>query len=145
MFSHILILPLISGLTAQIIKFFIKSNHTKFSIKNIVAYSGMPSGHSAIIISLATIIGLEEGFSSSLFAVSVVMAIIVIRDALGIRRYLGEHGKTLNILVKDLGNDNVLEAKYPHLLEHIGHTPLQVFIGSLMGLIISVIGYILLN
>ena len=105
----------------------------------------MPSGHSAIIISLATIIGLEEGFSSSLFAVSVVMAIIVIRDALGIRRYLGEHGKTLNILVKDLGNDNVLEAKYPHLLEHIGHTPLQVFIGSLMGLIISVIGYILLN
>lgn len=142
---HILILPLISALTAQMLKIFIKSNHTKLSFKNLVAYSGMPSGHSAIIISLATIIGLEEGISSPLFAMSVVLSIIIIRDALGIRRYLGEHGKTLNILVKDLANDNVLEQKYPHLLEHIGHTPLQVLIGSLIGFTISIIGYIILN
>lgn len=145
MFYHILILPLISGITAQIIKSLIRSNHTKFSIKSLVAYSGMPSGHSAIIISLATIIGLEEGFSSPLFAISVVLAIIIIRDALGIRRYLGEHGRILNVLVKDLENDNVLEKKYPHLLERIGHTPLQVIMGSLMGFTISVIGYLLLK
>lgn len=142
---QILLLPLLSGLTAQIIKFFIKSNKQKFSFKNILAYSGMPSGHSAIIISLATIIGLEEGFSSPLFAVCAVLAIIVIRDALGIRRYLGEHGRVLNVLVKDLGNDHVLDQKYPRLLEKIGHTPLQVLIGSLIGFFISLTGYLLIS
>lgn len=142
---QILLLPLISGITAQIIKFFIKSNKQKFSLNNILAYSGMPSGHSAIIISLATIIGLKEGLNSSLLAVCVVLAIIVIRDALGIRRYLGEHGRVLNILVKDLGNDHVLDQKYPRLLEKIGHTPLQVLVGSLIGFFISLIGYILFS
>jgi uncharacterized protein len=145
MFYHILFLPIIAGLAAQIIKFFIRSNHTKIRISNIAAYSGMPSGHSAMIISLAAIIGLEEGFSSSLFAISVILAIIVIRDALGIRRYLGEHGRVLNVLLKDLENDQVLEHKYPHLLERIGHTPLQVLAGSLLGLAVSVIGFYLLN
>ncbi|RLC38499.1 divergent PAP2 family protein, partial [Candidatus Falkowbacteria bacterium] len=98
---EILLLPLVAGLIAQLIKFFIRSNNKKFEFKNILAYSGMPSGHSAIVISLATIIGLKEGINSPLFAISIILAIIVIRDALGIRRYLGQHGKTLNILVKD--------------------------------------------
>lgn len=141
--SQILLLPLIAGAIAQIIKFFIKSNKQKFSYKNLLAYSGMPSGHSAIIISLATIIGLKEGFGSPLFAVCVVLAIIVIRDALGIRRYLGEHGRVLNVLVKDLGDDHVLDKKYPRLLEKIGHTPLQVLVGSLIGFFTSLLGYIL--
>lgn len=138
-----LLLPLVAGLIAQIIKSFIKSNEQTFSFKNIMAYSGMPSGHSAIIISLAAIIGLEQGLNSPLFAIAAILSIIVIRDALGIRRYLGEHGRMLNILVKDLDNDHVLEEKYPHLLERIGHTPMQVAIGALIGLLVSLIGYII--
>jgi acid phosphatase family membrane protein YuiD len=145
MFYHILLLPIAAGFAAQFIKFFIRSNHTKMKIKNLTAYSGMPSGHSAMIVSLATIIGLEEGYNSPLFAISIILAIIVIRDALGIRRYLGQHGKVLNILLKDLENDQVLEYKYPHLLERIGHTPLQVIAGSLLGFTISVIGFYLLK
>jgi len=115
--SYILLSPILAGLIAQTIKFFIKSNRQKVEFKNLLAYSGMPSGHSAMVTALASIIGLKEGWSSPLFAVSVILAVIVIRDALGIRRYLGKHGKILNILIKDLGDDKVLDESYPHLLE----------------------------
>jgi acid phosphatase family membrane protein YuiD len=141
MFNEILIIPLISILVAQSMKFFIKSNRQKFSFKRIASYSGMPSGHSSLVSSLVVIVALKEGVNSPLFAISFFLAIIIIRDALGIRRYLGEHGRTLNILVKDLKDDNVLEKKYPHLLEQIGHTPWQVVVGCLIGSVISIVGY----
>lgn len=139
----IIILPLASALIAQTLKMAINANHIKFSPKNLVAYSGMPSGHSALVISLATIIYLTQGLDSPIFALSIVMAILVIRDAVGLRRYLGEHGKILNMLVRDLDNDDVLEKRYPHLLEKIGHTPMQVLAGSIIGFAVSVIGYLL--
>ena len=138
----ILLLPLISGIIiVQIIKFLINIKKKKFSFKIFWAYSGMPSGHSAIVVSLVTITGLELGLSSPVFAFSVIFAIIIIRDALGLRRYLGQHGKTLNRLVKDLGEDEMLDESYPRLLEKIGHTPLQVLAGSLIGFLISIVGY----
>ncbi|MFH0923353.1 MAG: divergent PAP2 family protein [Candidatus Falkowbacteria bacterium] len=142
---QILLLPIMAGFITQIIKFLIKSNQQKFNFKNLLAYSGMPSGHSALIISLATIAGLSEGFHSPAFAVSAILSIIVIRDALGIRRYLGQHGRILNVLVKDLKNDQVLDQKYPHLLEKIGHTPAQVAVGSSIGFFVSLIGFWILN
>lgn len=142
---HILLLPLIAGIIAQSIKFFIKTDNGKFDIKNLFAYSGMPSGHGAIVVSLATIIGLEEGLTSPAFALSFILALIVIRDALGIRSYLGQHGKILNILVKDLSNDKVLDEQYPHLIEKIGHTPAQVIVGGLLGFLISLIGFLILK
>ena len=138
---QILLLPILAGFIAQVIKFLIKSNKQKFNFKNLLAYSGMPSGHSALIISLATITGLSQGFQSPIFAVSAVLSIIVIRDALGIRRYLGQHGRVLNALVKDLDDDKVLDEKYPRLLEKIGHTPAQVVAGSLIGFFVSLIGF----
>ena len=138
---QILLLPLAAGLLAQMCKFFIKSNRQKWDLKNITAYSGMPSGHSAMVVSLASIIGLTQGVQSPLFAVTAILAVIVIRDALGIRRYLGQHGHMLNVLVNDLKNDEVLDAKYPRLLEKIGHTPVQVMAGSLLGLAVSLAGY----
>lgn len=138
----ILLAPIISGAIAQVIKLIIRSNKQKFSFKNFLAYSGMPSGHTAMVISLAVITGLENGFHSSLFAITVILAIIVIRDALGIRRYLGQHGKTLNILVEDLREDKMLDEQYPHLLERIGHTPIQVLMGGIIGFFVSYIIYI---
>ncbi|HOZ56266.1 MAG: Divergent PAP2 family protein [Parcubacteria group bacterium ADurb.Bin316] len=137
----ILILPLIAGLIAQLAKFVIRSNKQKISLKNIVAYSGMPSGHSAIVVSLATIIGLEEGLNSPIFAITFILAFIIIRDALGLRRYLGEHGKILNVLVKDLKEDELLDNNYPRLLEKIGHTPGEVVVGSVIGFLVSLIGF----
>ena len=142
---QIIFLPLVAALITQLIKIFLDSNKLKWNLKNLVAYSGMPSGHSAIVVSLATIIGLTEGWESSLFALAFVFAIIVIRDALGIRKYLGEHGRILNKLVKDLKDDEMLDSKYPHLLEKIGHTPAQIIVGSLIGFIVSIVGYIVLK
>jgi uncharacterized protein len=138
---EILILPIVAAFIAQFSKFFIKNNQQKFNFKNILSYSGMPSGHSAMMISLATIVGLEEGIDSTIFAVTAIITAIIIRDALGLRRYLGEHGKILNVLVKDLKDDEVLDSRYPHLLEKIGHTPSQVIAGALIGFFVSLIGY----
>lgn len=137
----ILIIPFIALLVSQFIKFTIKSNNLKPTLKNLNVYSGMPSSHSALMVSLTVIIGLEMGFTDPLFSVCAIISVIIIRDALGIRQYLGQHGKILNILIKDLGNDKVLDEKYPHLLEKIGHTPLQVVVGSIIGLLVSVLGF----
>ncbi len=137
----IILLPLIAGSISQLCKIFIRKNKLSFKIKNFAAYSGMPSTHSAIVSSLALTTGLNDGFHSSVFAISLIFALVVIRDALGIRQYLGEHGRVINILLNDLSDDNVLEKKYPHLLERIGHTPLQVFVGFSIGVIVSLFGY----
>jgi uncharacterized protein len=140
-----LILPLIAMLIAQGSKSFIKSNHQKISLKNVLAYSGMPSGHSALVISLVTIVGLKSGWLSPIFAVSFVLAMIVIRDAIGLRRYLGEHSHIFNELVRDLKEepDKPLDRNYPHLLEKIGHTPAQVIVGGLIGFLVSLTGFII--
>lgn len=141
MLLPILIWPLVALTIAQLTKFFISSNRVKFSWRQIFAYSGMPSGHSAMVSALAGIVALYYGLDSPFFAIAVILAIIVIRDATGLRRYLGQHGRTLNILVKDLKEDDMLDAAYPTLLEKIGHTPIQVFFGILIGLMVSLLGF----
>ena len=141
----IILLPVLAGLIAQSIKFFIGSNNLKISFTSLTAYSGMPSGHSAIVISLTTIVGLKEGFNSSMFAICAIIAMLTIRDAVGLRQYLGQHGKTLNRLVRDLDDDKMLDSTYPHLLEKIGHTPFQVLMGGILGFIVSLVGFFILK
>lgn len=136
--------PVCAFILAQGTKVLIKSfNKKHLKLKDIFAYSDMPSGHTATVISLATIIGLKIGFSSPEFALSLVFASIVITDAVGLRNYLGQHGKTLNVLVKDLKEDDFLDNSYPKQLEHIGHTPMQVLIGALIGALVSITGFLL--
>ncbi|MFA5644571.1 MAG: divergent PAP2 family protein [Patescibacteria group bacterium] len=132
--------PFISAFLAQIIKIILVKKN-KMKIKDLIrlSYSGMPSGHSAFVISLATIIGLSEGFTSSLFALSLAFAVIIINDALRLRRYLGQQGAIINILIKDLKEDQFLDEKYPILRERIGHTIVEVIAGILLGLIIGIL------
>lgn len=137
-----LICPIVAFGLAQGIKIFIRSRQHRLTWRDILAYSDMPSGHTAVVISLVVILGLRSGLNSPIFAVAFVFASIVITDALGLRNYLGQHGKTLNILVKDLKEDEFLDQTYPKLLEHIGHTPLQVLIGTLIGVSTSLLGYL---
>ena len=143
--SNLIILPLLAALIAQTAKFFMQKNKLKFSFKNLVAYSGMPSSHVAMVVALAVIIGLQEGWDSPLFAFAFIFAVLITRDALGLRQYLGRHGKILNTLVKDLKEDELLDEKYPHLIEKIGHTPAQALMGGIIGVLTSVIGYYLLK
>ena len=138
-----LLCPIVSFILAQGTKIFIRSFKHKITLHDLFAYSDMPSGHTAIVIGLLTIIGLRQGFDSPLFALSFVFATIVITDAIGLRNYLGAHGKTLNILVKDLKEDEFLDRSYPKQLERIGHTPMQVLVGAVIGILTSLIAWLI--
>ena len=90
----------------------------------------MPSSHSAFVIALAMIIYLEEGTTAA-FAISLVFAMIVIRDAFGVRRSVGNEGKAIEKLFKM----HHVDSKFHYAL---GHTPKQVFVGSLIGFVVSI-------
>ena len=141
----VLISPIVAFIIAQGTKAIIRSTKRKLEFKDIFSYSDMPSGHTAVVISLVTIIGLRHGLDSSFFAIAFVFALIVIVDAVGLRNYLGQHGKTLNVLVKDLNEDSFLDFSYPKLLEKIGHTPAQVLVGAVVGVLVSLIAFFLFS
>lgn len=136
-----IICPIVAFAIAQGTKIILRSLNHRITWHDIIAYSDMPSGHTAIVTSLVVITALKLGISSPIFATTFVLAAIVITDAVGLRNYLGQHGKTLNILVKDLKEDEFLDRSYPTQTEHIGHSPIQVVIGALVGILTSVIGY----
>jgi len=137
--------PIIAFVLAQGTKILLRSFKRKLTWRDIFAYSDMPSGHTSVVVALTTVIALGRGFTSPEFAVAFVFMAITITDAIGLRNYLGQHGKTLNILVKDLKEDEFLDDNYPKLLEHIGHTPLQVLIGGLVGFLTSLIGFLIIR
>jgi hypothetical protein len=135
--------PIVAFALAQGTKVLLRMRKRKFTWHDIFAYSDMPSGHTSVVVSLATILGLKLGIDSPIFAVAFVFATIVIVDAIGLRNYLGQHGKTLNVLVKDLAEDDFLDRSYPKQLERIGHTPLQVLIGAIIGSLTSLISFLI--
>ena len=141
-----LLTPFIAAASAQFIKVFI-SHSKEMKIKDIfkLTYAGMPSGHSAFVFSLLTVIGLSQGLDSPIFLLTLVFALIVINDALKLRRYLGKQGEVINTLIKDLQEDQFLDEKYPLLRERIGHTIIETLVGSLLGISVSLIMFFLIN
>ena len=123
-------------LSAQIAKAIvnlIKNDGTKIT-NFFFGTGGMPSSHSAVVCALCTASALQYGFDSFQFAITGILAVIVIRDATGVRFETGEQAKFLNRLIENKeGLDR--EQKFKELL---GHTPLQVFFGSLLGIALSV-------
>lgn len=135
-----LIVPALSFITAQLFKVLIESiKYKRFAYNRFIGSGGMPSSHASFISSLATCIGFMDGFDSTTFAISVASAIVVMYDAAGVRRAAGNHAKIINCLrkinEKDTNNDTNKEIK---LIEEIGHTPLEVWMGSLLGILISI-------
>ena len=109
----------------------------KFDFKRILGAGGMPSSHSAVVCSLAVLIGKEYGFSSSIFALALVFAIVVMYDACGVRRAAGKQAKLLNKIISTPGLTGVQVQE--RLVEVLGHTPVQVFVGALIGIIAGAI------
>lgn len=134
----ILVIPLIVMMVAWLIKTVIDIRKKRFTW-NLMSYGGMPSGHTALIVSAATVIGLYSGFTSPLFLLALVVAILVVRDALGFRMQLSTHAKILNKLIKDLPDDK--EYKYPYSPERLGHTFAQVTMGAIIGLVLTLLLY----
>ncbi|WP_018921829.1 divergent PAP2 family protein [Salsuginibacillus kocurii] len=118
----------------------------KWDLTLVTSTGGMPSSHSAAVTALATAIGLEQGFDSPLFAISTIFATIVMFDATGVRRHAGYHATVINQLVEDL-NKMVEEVKsWPskeerekreELKELLGHQPIEVFFGALLGIALA--------
>ena len=125
-------------IVAQIIKVFTGVfKLRKFSITGLLfGNGGMPSSHSASVTALAIASGLCHGFDSGFFAIAVMFAIIVMGDAAGVRRETGEQAKILNLITKDLFKHSTPEEINQNLKELVGHTPLQVIVGSALGFVI---------
>lgn len=109
----------------------------KFNFKRILGAGGMPSSHSAVVVSLATLIGRDSGFGSSIFALSVIFAFVVMYDAAGVRRAAGKQAKLLNQLIETPGLSGLQVSE--KLVEVLGHTPFQVFVGAIIGIIVGCI------
>ena len=104
----------------------------KFNFKRIMGAGGMPSSHSAVVVGIATLIGKYEGVDTPIFALALIVAFVVMYDACGVRRAAGKQAELLNKLVETPGLTGVQVSE--RLVEVLGHTPVQVFVGAIIGL-----------
>ena len=109
----------------------------KFNFKRIIGAGGMPSSHAAITTTIATMIGKSAGFDSPIFALAFIVSCVVMYDAAGVRRAAGKQAKLLNKLIETPGLTNVQVQE--KLVEVLGHTPVQVFVGAAIGIIVGMI------
>ena len=109
----------------------------KFNFKRIMGAGGMPSSHSAVVVGLATLIGKYEGVDSAIFGLAFIVAFVVMYDACGVRRAAGKQAALLNKLVETPGLTGVQVSE--KLVEVLGHTPVQVIVGALIGVVVGLI------
>ena len=112
----------------------------RFDFTRITGTGGMPSSHSAFTVSLATSVGMLDGFGSNMFAIAAAFAIVVMYDATGIRRSAGQQAALLNKIVEKIGREDISETG-KKLKELLGHTPIQVFAGAVLGVVVSIVRY----
>jgi len=129
--------PLLAWALAQILKIpFSFDRQNGFDFTRLVSVGGMPSAHSALVTSLATITGLHSGWRSPLFGVAFVVAVTVMYDAAGIRQAAGDQAKVLNQMMREWKASKSF--RNVALRELLGHTPVEVFVGALIGVLIAV-------
>ena len=139
--NRILLAGLIGWGSAQILKTitFLVVNK-KFEIERLFGDGGMPSGHSATVTAVALSTGLECGFDSPVFAVAMIMAIVVMHDASGVRLETGKQAKAINDMMEfmqKIGGTRLTNEE--KLKEFVGHTPLQVVMGGVLGVIVAIL------
>jgi len=123
---------------AQFIKIIIEFSRTrKFEWSLLFSSGGMPSAHTAFVMSMTVMIGIGQGFDSAIFAVSAITTLVVMYDAAGVRRAAGQQAQVLNKLIATLEDPDVLfDTKLKELL---GHSPAQVFAGAVLWIIMGVV------
>jgi len=134
--NYILLSAVVSWFAAQLFKVIMGMiHHKKFRmIKLFVSSGGMPSSHSASVSALCTASGFEYGIASFQFAVTFILAMIVMHDAAGVRNQVGKQAKVIN----KIKEGNVIECfENINLKELVGHTPLQVCVGSILGIAVA--------
>ncbi len=138
--NKILISAISAWFVAQVLKVLIGVFREKrFNFKWFIRSGGMPSSHVALSMSLTTSMGLYYGFDSGLFAMALGFAVITMFDAQGIRRHSGRQATILNRILDDIyENKGLQEARLKELL---GHTPIEVYAGGFLGIIIAALFY----
>ncbi|MDI9484402.1 MAG: divergent PAP2 family protein [Syntrophomonadaceae bacterium] len=133
--NEVLMAAILAWALAQVFKIISWALVSKeLNFKRLVEPGGMPSSHSAFVTSLCTGVGLREGFDSTLFALAAVFAVIVMYDASGVRRAAGKQARVLNRMIEDL---NRRELHPERLRELLGHTPFEVVVGAVLGIVIA--------
>ena len=136
--NKFLYIPLIVWFCIQIFKVIYDLITTKkLNFKRIMGAGGMPSSHSAVVTSLATLIGKYQGVDTPIFAMSVVFAMVVMYDAAGVKRAAGKQARLLNKIVETPGLSGVQVQE--KLVEVLGHTPLQVIVGAFIGIVVGIL------
>ncbi len=141
--NKVLVIPVCAWAISQLIKVIIKLIWKKrITLRDFVASGGMPSSHTALVCSLAAVVAVVEGFASFLFAVVVIFALVVMYDATGVRQSVSKQSIVLNRIVKELlvGRIRTMDRD---LRELIGHTPFQVLIGALLGVLVTWLGLVI--
>ena len=140
--NKVLIAVLISWLLAQLLKIpteYLRSRRWMWAM--FFAAGGMPSSHSALLVSGTLAVGLYHGFDNPLFAIAVAITMIVAHDASGVRRQAGMHAERINLLFEELLKGHMWDEN--ELREVIGHTPLEVLGGILLGLLVATVQWLL--
>jgi len=136
MVSVIILTPILTLVAVQALKLIFDGIRGNFNLKNLLnTYGGMPSSHTAFVVSLCTIVGYQEGFDSGLFAISVIFSLLVISDALVFRRHVAHYGQALLKLVSKLPEAD--RKDLPLIDKQLGHTLPQVLVGALIGFVVS--------
>ena len=132
----VFLIPAIVGCIVQTTKFVVYCRKHGWNIRYAMTHGHMPSAHTGFIIALITAVGYYEGITSGAFAVSMALAILVVDDAVRLRAYMGDQGRYLNMLIRQL---NINEAQFPRLKERMGHRISEVIIGGIYGFILTII------
>jgi len=142
--NQIIIIALITYILNQILKLFIfYFTEKRWDFRRFIGAGGMPSTHSALSMCVAVTIGLSEGWNSPLFALAIVMSFIIMADATGVRRETGEQAKVLNKIILEFFEERKIRDK--RLKELIGHTPFEVIVGGIIGMVMAGFLYYYLN
>ncbi|MCK5128848.1 MAG: divergent PAP2 family protein [Clostridiales bacterium] len=143
--SPVIITAFISWFIAQFLKIFTSyKEEKKIKLSRFFNSSGMPSSHTSVIISATTTIGILYGFENPLFSLAIIFSFIVMYDAAGVRYETGKQATLINFLVEEIKSHKISEVFHVEKLkELIGHKPIEVLAGAVLGIAVSV-GYCLL-
>lgn len=142
--NQALITALIAWFIAQVLKPPLEYlRRGKWNWSYLISSGGMPSSHSALMVGATTGIGLHDGFDTGLFALAVAITMVVVYDAAGVRRQAGMHAQKINILIEELLAGHPVSEE--QLKEVIGHTPMEVSGGVLLGIAVGIIYGLYIN
>jgi uncharacterized protein len=136
--NWVMIVPLCAWVVAQVIKVLIAVAQGKgLDLSYFVSSGGMPSAHSAMVSALATAVAMTNGFGSTYFAIAITLALIVMYDAAGVRQSVGQQSVVLNRIIFELKRKERLEKIEGDLRELMGHTPFEVIVGGVLGVVFA--------